>query len=363
MRISVCFIFFITAFVACDHFSDSSSDSWDDDGDYSYGYSSYHSDADDEDSDYASGLCLEYSEECYHCNELMRIECNERILALKKAELEVQMEEQACVEYYRSFPNIPYPQPPKSDRQKGKIRLPVKVVYAQTENIGPNYWLVLEAFDNALFIGSPVEIVTQPGFDATRAGNDMVVPIYLDHSQYYLRAYLVDVSPAIPFELGGLELIKDKPVGVLGVLSSPLAVTPSTEEKCPPPVELGLNQTFRSSEITTEARIRLMMTHSTPENIEPDKDLIMQLRTGDDLEQNPIKEWRMSSNGLLIRSQLGKAEYVTEQLELGRYFLTVFIDQNANGYIDIGEWFTEMVMVKVEGEKTLGVNLEFQEFN
>jgi hypothetical protein len=122
----------------------------------------------------------------------------------------------------------------------------VKVYYDLEKELEGRRTVIIEAYDNAEFMGESVASVWAKGFNA-KPGTKMDTQLFLGTGIYYLRAYVVtpDDLPA-PSSYYRLKPTQNKPVGVFGALSDAeqLIVRPMTEKKKYTTVEIHLTHQF-----------------------------------------------------------------------------------------------------------------------
>ncbi len=240
--------------------------------------------------------------------------------------------------------------------------------YSLHENLGINRTLVIEAFENAQFSGSPVANIRIAGFDASRPNSSDLEEMYLAPGEYYFRAYFTtsDAQPT-PYPMDGMILVGDEPVGVYGALSGAKRVVVNPNQK-PEVINIYINQLFQKpgSEPDTHARIRMRLNVSPDDFILANRDVRIFLLKTPDIEAKPLYNLSFSSNMLLVHGQEYSAEYVTPSLAVASYYVFAFLDENNNGYYDsteLGAFYLENQEVSsfpVERDRTRSLQLTLQ---
>lgn len=198
--------------------------------------------------------------------------------------------------------------------------------------------IVVEAFDNPNFMGSPASSVLATNFTPER-GKYKEVDLKLSPGEYYLRAYLRTGSDRIiPYELGDMELVADTPVGVYGALSGSEKIEVGYEKNMDP-LHLFLDQLFvkPGSEPESKARFRIQLSVDDINQVQTRRDIKIGLFKDTDFEEEPKYLFDMASELLLITGEEGKAEFVTPSLAPENYILFIYIDNNGNGFYDTAE--------------------------
>ncbi len=212
--------------------------------------------------------------------------------------------------------------------------------YTLPDNIGSHQTLVVEAFDNARFQGSPVATLQMYGFDATHPNSSEREDMFLAPGEYYFRAYLsaAEQQP-IPYPMGDMELIGDKPVGVYGALSGAKRVVIRSHEQ-PETIHISIDQLFKKpgSELASLGHLRLKMQVEPKSYAIPSyRQVHILLLKRADIESKPEFSFQMSSQQLLIPGQEFQAEFVTPGVAAGQYYVFAYLDSDGNGYFDAGE--------------------------
>ncbi len=221
----------------------------------------------------------------------------------------------------------------------GCSEVDVNVHYMIPEDLGENYVVHIEAFDNYKFTGHPQSTTIMTNFSA-RQGEWSDTRMMLADGQYYLRAYLSTAEEAkVPMMFEGMELIADQPVGVFGALSSPSAVDVSKNSFWNQPVVIYLDKLFKdpSKLPETQAHVRVKLGLASGVSIEKSKKVYIKLHKSDDFEINPVIQMTLLSDPL-VDIETGKyIESVTDQLETQKLTIFAYVDENDNGYFDDGE--------------------------
>lgn len=219
--------------------------------------------------------------------------------------------------------------------------IPVYVQYMLSQDLGEGRTVTIEAFDNPRFGGNPVSSVTIQNFSAKKAGQFEQATLYLGQGTYYARAFISKADDTvIPYEYSDMQLVENKPLGVFGALSSPATITVnriSDEER--EPMYITIDKLFKKpgQEEDHRAHLRLKLTLQKGAGIENDRDIIIQLLEEDDIQLEPKYQFTLPSASLKVEGRQGETEFVSDSLELGSYFVFVFVDENSNGYYDEGE--------------------------
>jgi hypothetical protein len=214
----------------------------------------------------------------------------------------------------------------------------VFVHYMLTEDLGEGRVIHVEAFDNAHFQGAPVSTVTLNGFRAAPGRWDKA-ELFLEPGEYYLRAYLTDADSAVvPYELGGMELVADLPVGVHGALSSAqsIRVARRSQEPHADPVHIYLDKLFSQpgDAVDTKAHLRVALSVADATAVPDGRKVLVQLFDSPDLTYEPQQSFEMASEMLLVQGRVGRADFITPSLPAGQYVVFAFLDANGNGLHD-----------------------------
>lgn len=213
--------------------------------------------------------------------------------------------------------------------------------YMLADDLGDDRIVHVEAFDNPYFQGTPASQVSIAHFDASRGGSREAA-LFLAPGEYYLRAYMTSTDVSIvPYSLGDMTLVSDAPVGVYGALSGAemVRVAPRRQERYPAPVHIYLDKLFKKegSEPATNAHLRINLTVADGSSAPDGRAVVIRLFKNRDLGRAPAAEFKLASELLLVQGRLGRAEFASPSLPEGDYLVMVFVDDNANGYYDVGE--------------------------
>lgn len=215
----------------------------------------------------------------------------------------------------------------------------VYVHYGLKEDLGENFRVHIEAFDNPNFNGYPIGKVEINRFKA-EPGYWKDTEIWLPEGSYYLRAFLSnDESPNMPYQMGDMVLIQDQPVGVFGVLSGAEVVQVDYRRKYTKPVSIHLDQLFKKpgSEPDTNARLRSVVKFPDGVELQAGKEVKIEIHDSIDFEAVPVAAMVIKSELFMIQGQAGKAEIVSQSMQPGSYFVRIYYDLNQNGFFDEGE--------------------------
>jgi hypothetical protein len=246
-------------------------------------------------------------------------------------------------------------------------QVPVFVHYGLGQNLGENFTVHVEAFDNANFNGYPVGKVEVSHFKA-ETGSWKETELWLPEGNFYIRAFLSNKeSPNMPYNFGDMVLIRDQPVGVFGVLSGAEVVHVDYRKRYTDPVSVHLDQLFKKpgSEPETNARLRTIVKFPADQVLVAGKEVRVELHKTIDFEAAPVAAMTIKSELFMIQGQLGKAEVVSQSLEIGAYFVRIYFDENQNNFYDEGEMdavFGGAVpeRVSIEKDHTRTVTLELK---
>jgi hypothetical protein len=228
-----------------------------------------------------------------------------------------------------------------SCRSDGCQQVKVFTHYMLPDELDGHYAVNVEAFDNPAFQGAPVGSVRLADF-AARRGSWKESELYLEPGEYYLRAYMTDADAGdVPYVLGGMTLVADRPVGVFGALSGAemVRVAPRAQARHPDPVHIYLDKLFKKagSEPETNAHLRVALAAAEGVEVPDGRQIHVQLRKTSDMAEAPVYDFTMASEALLVQGRLGRAEFVSPSLALGPYVVSAFVDDNGNGLLDAGE--------------------------
>ncbi|MCX6131165.1 MAG: hypothetical protein NTX25_19170 [Proteobacteria bacterium] len=242
------------------------------------------------------------------------------------------------------------------------------VHYTLQQNLGSNQNLLVEAFQNPQFTGSPAASIQIAGFDASRPNSTGLEEIYLAPGEYYLRAYFTTAQAGSkPYPLGDMIPVGMEPSGIYGAVSAAKRIV-IKDEPYPETLHISIDQLYKKpgSEPESHAQIRLHLSVNPDSAIPLDRKVLIFLLTAADLEATPVYTYSFSSNMFLLKNQENQAEFVSPSLSPGNYYLFVFIDKNSNGYYDkdeIGGFYKEaekIVAVPVEHERMRNLDLLLQ---
>jgi len=220
--------------------------------------------------------------------------------------------------------------------------VPVNVHYMLTQDLGYNNRVMIEAFDNSKFTGSPVSSLEMTNFDASRAGTHSEDVVFLEPGEYYFRAFISNESRQnIPYEYQGMELVGDSPVGVFGALSDATRaiIDRRGDWTSTRSVQIYLDKLFKKpgAEVPTNAHLRIKLSVADDYETPVGNKVLIQLFDKGDFSYEPVVKFEMASENLRIVGSVGKAEFISPDLEVGRYFIRAFLDLSNNGYYDEGE--------------------------
>lgn len=245
----------------------------------------------------------------------------------------------------------------------------LNVHYMLLENLGYTNRIIVEAFDNAKFSGSPVSSLEITNFDASRVGLHRNEVIFLEPGEYYFRAFISNVDVPNPYEYQGMELVSETPVGIFGALSGAerVVVRPSNRIDINSDINIYLDKLMvkEGQEIPTNAHLRAKI--SVPEDyvVPASKKIYVQFFNTDDFFYDPAYEFTLASETLMITGSEGSTEFLSTDLKEGSYYIRAFLDVSGNGYFDDGEpqfintLHGELKLVKIVKNRTELVNIQF----
>lgn len=248
------------------------------------------------------------------------------------------------------------------------IKVAVNVFYLLDKDLGRSNSVVVEAFDNPHFAGSPESSARLTGFDASAPGRRGKVDLYLDGELYYFRAYVAqDGSEALPYEYSGMQLVSDRPVGTYGALSELQSLDlRSLYGDEPASIDIYLDKLFKAAgdEEPSEAYLRLLL--NLPEGYKPPLDRLVriELHEQEDFAFKPAHVFSVPTENFLVEGRTGKAEFLSPQLPEGKYFLYAYLDASGNEFADAGEpqqtyyGFGEPARVEIIARRTASLSLE-----
>lgn len=248
-----------------------------------------------------------------------------------------------CWKKYEGLP-LPDFNPSEFDAScanKACVSVPVTLTYLLSEPILGPQTAIIEAFESPYFFGAPEASTTIFGFNPTNPGVGQTSTLDLPPGEYYVRAYLGDPSRQLPYSYQDLNLVGETPVGYYSASSTPkkMTVLPKTSTPCPNAIEVYLDKLFEDpdKQPATEAKARIKIEAPIGAIIPDQRKLWIELHDTDDFAAVPAHRYSIPSQSLLIHDRYGKAEYVTPNLELGQYFVFVYIDDDQNEFFDQGE--------------------------
>lgn len=257
-----------------------------------------------------------------------------------------------------------------SCRSADCVAVPVHVQFLMSELPQSAGTVQVEAFDNPYFYGAPQSSVMISGYRPDKPGYEKSSTLYLGRGEYFVRAYLTDRYDQLsPYEYQGMELVSDHPVAIHGALSGAEKIVIQGREKAAPEINLQLDKLFKKPEAAepSDAHLRLQLRAQSAIAVPPNRDILIQLRTSEDLSTHAEQSFRIPSERLLVSGSAGETEHLLTDLAAGQYTLLVFIDNNGNGYHDAGEALAmpgtpdSPQWVTVSPKRTVTLNLEFSE--
>lgn len=245
--------------------------------------------------------------------------------------------------------------------------LRVNVHYMLTEDLGTGNTVIVEAFDNHMFQGSPSSVLRITNFDASRAGTHSEDFLLLDSGEYYIRAYISNEdTPPTPYQYGNMDIISDQPFGLYGALSDATRVT--IGDGTSNSVNIYMDKLFKTPgmEDPTNAHARVVVNIDPSYNVPLAQEVLIQLHNELDFDFHPAYEFSVASETLKVSGAEGRSEFVSGQLEPGDYFVFVWLDLSGNGFWDAGEpnqtyeIFGETGRIHVERDKTVSIELNLE---
>lgn len=219
--------------------------------------------------------------------------------------------------------------------------VPVYIQYMLSEDLGEGRSVTVEAFDNPYFSGSPVSSVTLNNFTATKAGEFQKTSLYLGSGTYYARAFISKASDVvIPYEYSDMQLIQNQPLGIFGALSSPATITVARDaDEDRQPAYITIDKLFKKPQSAKDQRafLRLKLNTEKLDLVESDRNVMIQLHSESDIQMEPIYQFKIPSAAFKVEGHQGETEFVSDSLDVGRYYVFVYLDGNGNGYFDPGE--------------------------
>ena len=237
----------------------------------------------------------------------------------------------------------------ESNNQKWKNRcrgeechpVSVQVHYEVDKDLGERQAVVVEAFDNRHFTGSPVATTSLSNFDTSRTGERVDTRLFLPSVSFYLRAFISrEDQTVIPYSYQDMELVANKPMGVYGAISQIQSIDVYEGDNRLDDVDIVINKLFTKpgTEPVTHAKARIKIKTSDIEEIDNDRKIMIQFLDSKDIYRNPEYLFELNTASLKVVGKEGSAEFVTPNLEPGKYVVFVYIDSDANGFYDDGEF-------------------------
>ena len=148
-------------------------------------------------------------------------------------------------------------------------------------------------------------------------------------------------------------------------MSNKVVVKPKYEQEFAEPVHIYLDKLFEKpgDEPDTRAYLRLNLEVAEGKEIPDGRQVMIRLFETPDFQVEPAKEMSMASESLLVSGRVGKAEFISGSLPIGKYFLQVFVDADGNGYLDEAELsaqfekYGELALIDVAANRTETVAL------
>jgi hypothetical protein len=240
----------------------------------------------------------------------------------------------------------------------------VNVFYLLNEDLGSSQTVIVEAFDNPYFAGSPEASAILDGFDASRAGRRSTAEIFLPDGTFYFRAFISHRQDEVtPYEYNGMSLVTEKPMGTYGALSELRSLVLNNEEESNHSVDIFLDKLFKGPDAESQAFLRLLV--SLPEGFQAPlgRQVRIELHTQDDFAFLPAQVYSIPSESFLIAGLEGRAEFLSPQVPIGKYFIRSYLDSNSNGFWDDGELYRvlkkydEPAWVEIKSLRTATVEL------
>ena len=269
----------------------------------------------------------------------------------------------------KSTDNVKEPPVNTICRSQDCRKIPVYVIYTLNQDLGVSNTVVIEAFENSNFEGSPQATATLSGFDASGTGKISEGQLALAAGKYYLRAFITNKNAAAaPYEYGGMKLVSNKPVGYFGAASGAQSLIVESGKGDSAPVTIKLNYLFKSDEKETPSDANLRVQFSIPQSsvVEPNRKLRIELRDSTDMACTPKANYFLPSDTLLVSGRMGRAEFVARNLQPGKYTVLAYMDLNDNEYPDSGElqqtWNSNgsPALVTILQNRTETIKLELQ---
>ncbi len=246
--------------------------------------------------------------------------------------------------------------------------LDVNVHYLLSKDLGASQRVVVEAFDNAVFSGSPRASLTLSDFDASKAGAYKQSVLFIEPGNYYFRAYIDNnESGELPYQYQGMEPIEARPHGTFGAMSnlSQVSVMPGSAYMRQP-LNIYIDKLLKQPgyEEKTAAHIRMQLSFAEGIEIPYKKKVVIQLFDQEDFNFEPVHSFEIVSESFLVVGKERSFEFITPDLPEGRYFIRAFLDDSENGYLDENEAvavftrFGELGLITVREKRTESIELE-----
>lgn len=238
--------------------------------------------------------------------------------------------------------------------------------YMLADNLGHQGTLHIEAFSNPQFSGAPVSSLEIQGFDASKPSSSNLEEIFLAPGEYYFRAYIAPAgAKPVPYSLQGLELVSEAPVGILGALSGAQRVLVNVASSAAEVVHIYINQLYEkpqpAEDTFAKIRLELSLADGLKDSVERYRDVHVVLLKEADLEKRAPYDFTLSTTELLVSPV---TYFVSPSVDVGEYFVFVFIDANGNRYFDENEVGAYVVggdgepsLVGLEKDRTKGLKL------
>jgi|GEM_PF-2467779 len=223
---------------------------------------------------------------------------------------------------------------------KSCYKVPVRVHYMLTENIGPQS-VVIEAFDNQYFQGAPLARKVANRLDTAKPGTFVESEMSLPAGEYFVRAYLNNNRNEVtPYEYEGMELISNMPVGLYGAASHAETLTVTAAQSTKPAfVQIYLDKLFKRphAEEPTQAHLRVIYKFATGFTVPAGRTVYFELFDKPDFNYIPMTRMEAPSEMSMINGREGIAEFLSPELPIGQYFLRIYLDVNGNRFMDRSE--------------------------
>jgi hypothetical protein len=224
--------------------------------------------------------------------------------------------------------------------------VPITVSYLLSEDMG-HTGVTVEAFNNASFTGAPVGTVHVSNFDTSRRGSYRSTSMFLSPGMYYFRAFVNNEwDRIVPYQYQNLQLVGERPIGIAGGMSLPLPHFVTRDDAslrfysaASTPVHITIDKLFRKpgQPLNTKAFLRIKFNVDNTSEVPVGRDVLIGLYPDDDIYQAPSAQFKMPTEKLLVVGQVGQADFLTPELEVGKYVVFAWIDQNGNEFPDDNE--------------------------